>query len=386
MKKLLVFLFVLIGIFIIGVDANLIKAPGFIEENRQPDVNISKLFKQDQVVKVTSEESATISAIEKTLPSVVTITFSKTQKGRSTFEIDPYNPFSPFRTREGEEQRIEENIGSGFAISDDLIVTNKHVISDGDATFTVLTNDGNVLEVVNISDDPLNDLAILKVKGGSLKAITLGDSSKLKLGQTVIAIGTPLGEFTNTVTSGIISGLGRGITAGSPFEGFVERLDNVIQTDAAINPGNSGGPLINLEGEVIGVNTAVSQSSENIGFAIPVDVVRDLVDNYNHSGGKIQRPYLGIRYQMITEETITDANDEVGALVIDVIEGSPADIAGVKQNDVIVELEGTDLTKNTTQTSVQKIIAKKNVGDKVALKVLREGKTAEITATLKAFE
>ena len=240
-----------------------------------------------------TEESAIVSAVEKTLPSVVTIGYEKTTRTPDRIQINPLDPFGSYRTLPGEDRKLEQNIGSGFAIASDLIVTNKHVVADEDAEYTVITNEGKSVSVLNISRDPLNDLALLKVNSKDLVPIKLGDSSKIKLGQIVIAIGTPLGEFPNTVTSGIISGLGRGITAGSKYESFVERLDGVIQTDAAINPGNSGGPLLDSQGNVIGINTAVSSQSQNIGFAIPVDVLKELYENYQSSGQKISRPYLG---------------------------------------------------------------------------------------------
>src|SRR3989344_3701139 len=193
---------------------------------------------------VVYEESVITRGVEDSLPSVVTVGISTT-----------INLFSPFERIPGQQQQVEQNIGSGFITSaDGLIITNRHVVSDTSASYQVLTNDNKKYNVEKIYRDSLNDLAILKINATGLKPLKLGDSNNLKLGQLVVAIGTPLGEFTNTVTSGIISGLGRGITAGSPFEGFVEKLDNVIQTDAAISPGNSGGPLLNSKGEVIGVN------------------------------------------------------------------------------------------------------------------------------------
>jgi len=249
-------------------------------------------------VTVLTEESAVIKAIDRALPSVVTVSISKTAISGGGIEINPFDPFGSFRQRQQTSQKVERNIGSGFAIGDDLVVTNKHVVADTAAEYKVIVGD-KTYKAIQISRDPLNDLAIIRIDKKDLKAITLGDSNNLKLGQIVIAIGTPLGEFTNTVTTGIVSGLGRGITAGSPLEGFVERLDNVIQTDAAINPGNSGGPLLNSQGEVIGVNTAVSSDSQNIGFAIPVSVVKELVNNFTQGGGKILRPYIGVRYQMV---------------------------------------------------------------------------------------
>ncbi|MCX7881139.1 MAG: trypsin-like peptidase domain-containing protein, partial [Patescibacteria group bacterium] len=228
-----------------------------------PSINLpsfSKVSFKENPLKTTEkqtlvyEESVITKVVEESLPSVVTVGIIKTTSTNDIFEIDPFNPFSPFYRIPGQKKKIEQNIGSGFIISSDgLIITNKHVVSDTDASYKVLANDNKKYQVEKIYRDPLNDLAILKINASHLKPLKLGDSNNLKLGQLVIAIGTPLGEFTNTVTQGIISGLGRGITAGSPFEGYVEKLDNVIQTDAAINPGNSGGPLLNSQGEVIGI-------------------------------------------------------------------------------------------------------------------------------------
>lgn len=216
-------------------------------------------------------------SLKRVLPSVVTIQISQTTSNYS-IAFDPSNPFRPFRRIPGETRQVDRNIGSGFIVgADGIIVTNKHVIENQQAGYKVVTDDGQIYDVSQIYRDTQNDLAILKIEATDLQPITLGSSSELVLGQPVIAIGTPLGEFTNSVTAGIISGLGRGITAGSRYEGFVEKLENVIQTDAAINPGNSGGPLINTAGEVIGINTAVAAEGQNIGFAIPIDVVKNLL-------------------------------------------------------------------------------------------------------------
>ncbi|OGK17271.1 hypothetical protein A3D80_04250 [Candidatus Roizmanbacteria bacterium RIFCSPHIGHO2_02_FULL_40_13b] len=374
MKKLIIILLVLVGLFI------LISPPGQLSKRSKSSSSVSN------EVKVVDEESATIAAIDKSIPSVVTISIDKTTTVPSSFEIDPFNPFSPFKQVPGKEQKIEQNIGSGFIVSaDGLIITNKHVVSDTEATYKVLTNNHKTYTVEHISRDPLNDLAILKINTNNLIPIQLGDSSHLKLGQHVIAIGTPLGQFTNTVTSGIISGLGRGIDAGSPFEQFVERLDNVIQTDAAINPGNSGGALINLTGEAIGVNTAVSAQGQNIGFAIPINVVKDLLANFNKAGGTIERPFLGIRYQMITRENALTNEVPEGARVIEIISGSPAQNADLQPEDIIVEFEGQKIKAEYDKT-IQKRLAAHKIGDRLSVKIWRDGKTIDKTITLEITE
>lgn len=248
-----------------------------------PTLQSNPLQKQGVKVNTASTKSTVeaTTAVGRAIPSVVTIKISQETSDYS-IEFDPFNPFSPFRRVPQGTRQTEQNIGSGFIVdSSGLIITNKHVVSNNtDAKYSVITNDNKEYQVQKIYTDPNNDIAILQISGANFPAINLGDSSTLKLGETVYAIGTPLGEFTNTVTSGIVSGLGRGITTGSRYEGYVEKLDNVIQTDAAINPGNSGGPLINASGEVIGIDTAVSLQGQNIGFAIPVNVVKTILTNY----------------------------------------------------------------------------------------------------------
>lgn len=350
---------------------------------KTPHIKPEKTVEHNNIV---DEESAVIAAIEKTLPSVVTVGVSKTTQEPGGFTIDPFDPFTPFRQLPGQKRHIEQNIGSGFILSSDgLIVTNKHVVSDTQATYKVITNDNKTYEVKKISRDPLNDLAILKIDATGLKPITLGNSSKLKLGQYVIAIGTPLGEFQNTVTTGIISGLKRGITAGSPYEGYVEQLDNVIQTDAAISPGNSGGPLINLSGQVIGVNTAVSSQGQNIGFAIPIDVVSELYENFNKAGGTIERPFLGVRYQILSKREAVLNELVEGAYIIEVVEGSPAQKAGIEQDDILMEFDGKKITGDSDNL-LQKSIASKKIGSRVPVKIWRNGKIIEKTIVLSVFE
>ncbi|HSX40650.1 MAG TPA: trypsin-like peptidase domain-containing protein, partial [Candidatus Saccharimonadales bacterium] len=246
------------------------------------------------------------------------------------------------------------------------------------------TSDEKTYTVQKIYRDPLNDIAILKIDpaenaGKTLQPVAMGDSSHLQVGQFVIAIGTALGEFRNTVTTGVISGLGRGITAGDEFAGFAERLDNVIQTDAAINPGNSGGPLLNSSAQVIGINTAVAQSGQNIGFALPINVVKDSLDNFNQNG-QFNRPYLGVAYKMLDRDTAI-ANDVVaGAYVQSVVKGSPAEKAGLRQGDIITKADGKSLQDGKTELA--SIIGGKKVGDSVSLTIWRNGKTTDVTATL----
>lgn len=311
--------------------------------------------------------------VKKSIPSVVTVNITKSARGNSGFLF-------PFGDPE-DNSSINQNIGSGFiASSDGLVITNKHVVSDLSASYKILTSDGQSHDVVNVYRDPLNDIAILKIDSADIAPLALGDSANLQLGQTVIAIGTPLGEFQNTVTSGIVSGLGRGIVAGSLYQGSVERLDNVIQTDAPINPGNSGGPLLDLSGNVIGINTAVAAQGQNIGFAIPIDTVKQVISNFRITGGSFSQPYLGVRYAYVTDDT--NGQGARGVYVIEVVSGSPADQVGILTGDVITKFDNQELDPDNDNTLGQLILQKK-VGDVVRIEYLRGGEVREVDVTLR---
>lgn len=267
----LVFLSIILDLFVLGQLNGLL--PVLVNQTNSSSTVVSP---QSGALAPSLNEKATVSMIANALPSVVTIKISKSSTDYS-IEFDPSNPFSPFKSVPHQTQ-ISQNIGSGFIVKGNgVIVTNKHVVADTSAQYIVITNDGKEYPVTDIKTSSTDDLALLKINASNLSVIKLGDSTNLMLAETVYAIGTPLGQFTNTVTNGIISGLGRGITAGSRYEGYVEKLDDVIQTNAAINPGNSGGPLINSQGEVIGINTAIAQGGQNIGFAIPVNVIKNFL-------------------------------------------------------------------------------------------------------------
>lgn len=329
-------------------------------------------------VKVVAEESVIISVVDKVSPAVVTVGVTKTTRRLSDiFELDPFNPFSPFEQRQETPQKIEQDIGSGFIVAPDgLIVTNKHVVADSEAKYRVITKNDKSYDVVKIYRDPVNDLAILKINALDLPTVELGDSSTIKVGQLAIAIGTALGEFRNTVTTGVISGVGRGITAGSPFEGFAERLDNVIQTDAAINPGNSGGPLLNSSGQVVAVNIAVSGEGQNIGFALPINVVKEALSNFNETG-QFNRPYMGVRYKTITKDIAILNDVPEGAYIMEVIADSPAEKAGIEEEDIITKIDSVRLSG---EEELSKVIAKRKVGETVTVTLYRE--TAQRTVTL----
>jgi len=334
--------------------------------------------------RILNEESIVIEVAEKVSPSVVTVGITKTQKVLDLFEWDPFiDPFGFFRQPKSREEKVQQDIGSGFIVSaDGLVVTNKHVVADTQAKYRVITKDDKEHEVKKIYRDPVNDLAILKIDASGLKPVDLGDSDKLKVGQFVIAIGTALGQFRHTVTTGVISGLGRGITAGSPFEGYVERLDNVVQTDAAINPGNSGGPLLNSAGQVIGVNVAVAIEGQNIGFALPINLVKESLANFEKTG-KFERPFLGVRYRMISQDLALLNDVPQGAYVVEVVEGSPADKAGIKEGDIITKFDGQPVREK--DGGLAKLIVQKKVGESINLTIWRDDKEHELTVALEEF-
>lgn len=317
---------------------------------------------------IVDEESVVTRVVEEATPSVVTVSIIKTQE---TIDINTFI---------GTTQTTEQDIGTGFIITTDgLIVTNKHVVADLTAKYKAIIGKDEVVEVKNIYRDPLNDLAILSVGKTGLNAVMLGDSDKLKVGQSVIAIGTALGEFRSTVTTGVISGLGRGIVAGSPISG-TEKLDNVIQTDAAINPGNSGGPLFNSGGEVIGVSVAVSQNGQNIGFAIPINIVKESIDNFRKTG-EFERPYLGISYKMISKEIALKNNLVTGAYVQTISENSPASKAKIQIGDIITEIDG-QILKDDQVGDLIRILNARKIGNTVQIKIWRSGKEILISVVL----
>lgn len=331
------------------------------------------------------EDSQTIDVVHETSDSVVSIIITK--------DFSQYyssSPFDDFLYQFNNQQNGVQEIGggSGFIIGEDgLIVTNKHVISDPDAEYTVVLNNRETYSAQVIAVDPLNDIAFVKIETDvKLPVLTLGDSDTLQIGQTVITIGNALGEYRNTVTRGIVSGLARTVVAGDG-QGMQETLENVIQTDAAINPGNSGGPLLNLSGQVIGVNTAINLEGQLIGFAIPINQVREAIDSVKENG-RVIRPMLGVRYVSVTKD-IAEQNDlpvEYGALLVSgssknqpaVIKDSSADRAGLVEDDIILEINGEKIEGDN---SLSRLVQKYSAGDEITLKYLHEGEeqTAKVT-------
>src|SRR3989344_257190 len=334
---------------------------------------IEKTQKLENPKTQNNDENVVIDVAEKVSPSVVTVAIKKDQVVAT---------FDQFFIPSGRTETIQRDIGTGFIVgADGLIVTNKHVVSDLSAAYKVITKDDTEYEVKNIYRDPVNDLAILKIEpvaGKDLVEVTLGDSSNLKVGQFVIAIGTALGEFRHTVTTGVISGLGRGITAGDGSS-FGEQLDGVIQTDAAINPGNSGGPLLNSSSQVIGVNVAVAGGGQNIGFALPINEIKDSLTNFNNNG-KFDRPIFGVRYRMLYQQTALLNDVPEGAYVVEVMAGSSAEKAGIKNGDIIVTIDGKKV--KDIKGGLAGLIGTKKIGDSLEIEIFRGGKIQKVTAGL----
>ncbi len=365
--------------------------------SQSPGAEKEKIIEKETVyLPQTSQEEAIIRVVQKVSPAVVSIIITKDLPIiEQYYEEWPFEeffgePFFEFKIPQYRQKGIEKREvggGSGFIVSENgLILTNKHVVLDEKAEYIVLTNDGQKFPAKILAKDPAQDLAIIKIDTPKpLPTVRLGDSDKLQIGQTVIAIGNALGEFQNTVSVGVVSGLGRTITASGG--GLIETLEDVIQTDAAINRGNSGGPLLNLKAEVIGINTAMSVEGENIGFAIPINKAKKDIEQVK-TLGKIVYPFLGVRYVLINEKIQKENNLPVdyGAWIkrgergeSAIFPGSPAAKVGLREGDIILEFNGE---KITTQNTLAKIIMKYNPGDKVVLKILRATKERIIEVTL----
>ena len=318
------------------------------------------------VITVTDDENVVINVVKQSTPSVVSIAISQVTLKKGQGLVDEVS-----------------NIGTGFVVDPNgIIVTNQHVVSDTTAKYKVITSDGVEYETVEILRDDGNDVALLKIDAKNLKALKLGDSDNLAVGQTVIAIGTPLGEYAGSVTTGVISGLGRSVTASSGwFDSTTKVYENVVQTDAAVNPGNSGGPLINTQGEVIGINFATTANADNISFALPINIVKQRLEEYR-TYGKFIKPYIGISYQMISEYEALYYTDVVaGALVMNVDSNGPAAKADIKRGDIITKVNGKELVQSLAYE-----IQSHKVGEEITLEIWREGKTSTVKITLAQAE
>ncbi len=350
----------------------------------------------------TSQEEAVIRVVKEASPAVVSIIISKDVPVLEQYYYNPFPNLAPdfsvpqYRQKGTEKKEIGG--GTGFIISEDgLILTNKHVVNDKEAEYTVFTNDGEKYTARVLAKDPVQDLAIFKIEQDSVvnkdgeivveafPIVRLGDSSVLQIGQSVIAIGNALGEYRNTVSVGVVSGLGRTISASGG--GMSEILEDIIQSDSAINPGNSGGPLLNLRGEVIGINTAIAQEAQNIGFAIPINKAKRDIEQVVRIN-KIVYPFLGVRYVLVNEKIKEDKKllVDYGALILKgdngepaITLGSAAEKAGLKENDIILEFNGQKITKDN---SLARMISNYNPGDKVTLKVLSDGQEKNLEVVL----
>lgn len=385
----------LIGVFLLGILGGSSASYIFYLKLKQEVVNAgvpiihSEKIVEKEYIPQTTQEQKIINIVKENSSSVVSVVAYKDMPVyEQTYDQDLFFIIPRLEQKGTERQQV--GAGTGFIVSGDgLILTNKHVVSDVDAEYVVVMNDNKEYNAKVLARDPVQDLAIMKIEGGNdFKPLQFGSVEDVQIGQTAIAIGNALGRFQNTVSVGVISGLGRTIIAtGSDFS--TERLEDIIQTDAAINKGNSGGPLINLKGEVIGINTAVSMEGQNIGFAISIDKAKRSLEQVK-TLGKISYPYMGVRY-IILDEEIAKARDveiDYGALIVGdddsaVVEDSPAQKAGIKEGDVILEMNGEKITKDN---SLAKIISKYDPFDKVNLKILRDGQEIYLNLTLGEWE
>lgn len=328
-----------------------------------------------------SSQSQLISSIAKTV-------------GQSVVSIDVQSQVSTPDFFGFDQTQNQEAAGTGFVISSNgIIMTNRHVVPSGTTKVSVTLSDGtrynNVSVIGRTSDSSPQDIAFLKINNlnKKLTPVTFGDSSKMQVGDMVIAIGNALGQFQNTVTQGIISGYGRDVTAGDQSGSQSnENLTDLFQTDAAINEGNSGGPLVNIDGEVVGVNTAIASDAQNIGFAQPINDLQGLIKSVL-ANGKLQQPFLGVRYVSLTNDLAQQFGLKTtrGAYITSsdnqpaIVSGSPAEKAGLKEKDIITKVNSLKIDENTSLTAA---LSRYKVGDKVTLTVIRNGQTIKIDATL----
>lgn len=352
----------------------------------------SPALPQENLAEKGDFEGKIIQSVQKASPAVVSIRITQdvpVYERRQSGSI--FDNFFPRYEDTGKTEEKEVGGGSGFLVSTDgYIITNRHVVSLEEASYTVQLPDEREFEAEVLAKDPLNDLAVLKIKGDDFPFLSFS-SLEPQVGQSVLAIGNPLLQFENSVSLGIVSGLSRSIQASDGQFGRTELLEGVIQTDAAINPGNSGGPLLNSQGEVIGVNVAVA-NAENIGFSIPASEAKKVFESVKEFG-EIRRPYLGVRYMPINKK-VQEANDldvDYGVLLrrgakeeeLAVIPGSPADKAGLQENDIILEINGEKLSE---KPSFSRRLANFALGDSLELLVLRKGKKLTLRVTLEALK
>jgi serine protease Do len=336
-----------------------------------------------------SKHSHVVEIAKRACPAVITIVVSKDLPKVEGFFLLPYGGQDFLMPDvKGKIEKTKIGGGSGFIISKDgYVLTCSHVVSDPDAEYTVIVAPQKKYPAKVLAKDPLIDVAILKIEGKNFPYLQCGNSDKTQIGESVVAIGNPLGEFEDTLSSGIISGLSRSITAKESFAQKSTSLRGLIQTDAAINPGNSGGPLVDMDGKAIGINTAMAMGAQNIGFAIPINYALKVFEEIKKHG-RLKRPFLGLRYVILNKE-ISQSNKlpvDYGALIVRerlgepaIIEGSPIAKSGLKEYDIILEMNNEKVTEENALTD---IMQKCGIGQEISLKVLREGKEIEAKVLL----
>ena len=356
-------------------------------------LNFDKSSLDKNIVRMIEDESSAITVVDRVAPAVVSIVVKQKKSEMKTQTYSMNNFFygsTPVEDQGDPNELIEVGAGTGFFVTDDgYIVTNRHVAGSADYSYFVLTNDDQEFEAKLIDADPFFDIAILKIEGQNFPIVTLGDSDGIQVGQTVIAIGNALSQYQNSVTKGVISGINRRISAYDFTKGG-EVIEGAIQTDAAINPGNSGGPLINLMGEVIGMNTAINSDGQGLGFAIPINEVKSALAGVQKEG-RIVRPWIGVRFLMLSKEFAEEEglSVTVGALITAgqdeeaVVAGSPAEKAGLKNNDIVISVNDEKVTE---ENSLSKIIREYLPGDTVKLIVSRDGTEVELSVTLEEYK
>jgi len=338
-------------------------------------------------------ESPIINIAKKVCPAVITVIVSKDLPKAENFYSFPFGgkEFMVPKMEKGQKNKIQKTQiggGSGFIVSvDGYVLTSNHVVSDTTADYTVILSPKNKRPAKVLSRNPINDTAVLKIEGKGFPYLDMADSNKIQLGEDVLAVGNALGEFTDTLSTGIVSGLSRFITAFGGVDQQTQNLRGLIQTDAAINPGNSGGPLLNMQAQVIGINTAMVAGAQNIGFAIPINYAKKDLEEVKKYG-KIMMPFLGVKYVLISKE-MAEANKLPvinGAIVVrealgesPVVKGSAAEKAGVKEWDIILACNNE---KITSKNPLANILQKCKIGGQTTLTILRDGKEVKLNVKL----
>ncbi len=341
-----------------------------------------------KIVNLMEEESATIHVVDEVTPAVVSVVVRRSRedvvKSYQAQQIVSDLQFSDIPLSEAEAKKIVDvSSGTGFFVAEDgLVLTNRHVVDVPNGMLFIVTNEGRELPATLVDTDLILDIALLRVEGKGFPVVSLGDSDKIRIGQTAIAIGNTLSEFRNTVTKGVVSGINRRVTAGFAISGS-EVIEKAIQTDAAINPGNSGGPLINLIGEVIGVNAAVSFDGQAVAFAIPINQVKRAIEDVKQSG-RIMRPWLGVHYVLIDADPSLPSFT-IGAKIVKgnqdsgVVKNGPSEKAGLREGDIMIALDGTSFTEGK---ALAELITPHHPGDQIKIQYIRGGKLAETIVTL----